>query len=430
MKKTSKILILILVLFVLLAGCTDEPEATPTKSQTGLANPASENCATVGGTLQIETRGDGGQIGVCYFEDNRQCEEWALLRGECPVGGRKITGYITPAGRYCAISGGEYAVTAAGDEASEQGTCTLPGGAVCDAWKYWYGTCSLEQPETWLSAPAELAAKAAPSGQIAFSSNRGGDYLAIYTSSLAGSDLTVLAQGDANYFAGPWSPDGSKLLFTGFELEHSYVGVMNADGSAATDLSQQPDSDEGFPAWSPDGTKIAFTSYRDGNNEIYVMNADGSGQVRLTNSPTDDFAPSWSPDGTQIVFASDRERELGYYSLYVMASDGSAVRRLTSTEGSDYSPDWSPDGTKVVFRSGLDAPADIYVINADGSNLQQLTSNQGSNWSPSWSPDGTQIIFASDRDGNWEIYVMNADGSGAWNVTQAAGEDQYPEWSR
>ena len=51
-------------------------------------------------------RGDGGQIGVCYFEDNRQCEEWALMRGECPVGGVKVTGYVTPAGRYCAITGG------------------------------------------------------------------------------------------------------------------------------------------------------------------------------------------------------------------------------------------------------------------------------------------------------------------------------------
>jgi putative hemolysin len=32
-----------------------------------------------------------GQYGVCFFEDNRQCEEWALLRGDCPVGGKKVT---------------------------------------------------------------------------------------------------------------------------------------------------------------------------------------------------------------------------------------------------------------------------------------------------------------------------------------------------
>jgi putative hemolysin len=55
-----------------------------------LTNPASENCAAHGGRLLIETA-PAGQYGVCLFEDNRQCEEWALLRGACPVGGIKVT---------------------------------------------------------------------------------------------------------------------------------------------------------------------------------------------------------------------------------------------------------------------------------------------------------------------------------------------------
>ena len=55
-----------------------------------MPNPASENCTEKGGTLSIEKRGDGGEYGVCIFEDNMQCEEWALMRGECPVGGVTI----------------------------------------------------------------------------------------------------------------------------------------------------------------------------------------------------------------------------------------------------------------------------------------------------------------------------------------------------
>ena len=82
-----------------------------TASTVGVANPASVNCAQQGGTLSIETRGDGGQYGICLFEDNRQCEEWALMRGDCPVGGLKVTGYLTPAAQYCVITGGAYAVT-------------------------------------------------------------------------------------------------------------------------------------------------------------------------------------------------------------------------------------------------------------------------------------------------------------------------------
>ena len=62
--------------------------------------------------LRIESRPDGGQYGVCIFDDNYQCEEWAMFRGECPVGGLRVTGYITTAARYCAITGGRYTVVA------------------------------------------------------------------------------------------------------------------------------------------------------------------------------------------------------------------------------------------------------------------------------------------------------------------------------
>jgi hypothetical protein len=70
-----------------------------------IANPASENCIKLGGILEIRNN-DKGQYGVCIFEDNRQCEEWALLRNQCPAGGLKITGYTNDAEIFCAITGG------------------------------------------------------------------------------------------------------------------------------------------------------------------------------------------------------------------------------------------------------------------------------------------------------------------------------------
>ncbi len=84
----------------------------------------------------------GGEFGVCYFEDNHQCEEWALLRGACPVGGRRITGYATQAGRYCAITGGQYTNVTGNDAADERGNCVLPGGKVCEAEAYYRGACT------------------------------------------------------------------------------------------------------------------------------------------------------------------------------------------------------------------------------------------------------------------------------------------------
>lgn len=111
-------------------------------AQSQLANPASVNCVKQGGTLTIDRRADGGEFGVCVFADNYQCEEWALLRGECPKTGLRVTGFATAAGRYCAITGGRYSVVSAPATSPERGACALSTGKVCDADAYYAGTCS------------------------------------------------------------------------------------------------------------------------------------------------------------------------------------------------------------------------------------------------------------------------------------------------
>ena len=107
-------------------------ETTSTETLS-LSNPASVNCVTMKGTLKTVTRNDGSQYNVCYFIDNRQCEEWALLRGDCPINGRKITGYDTEEQRYCVITGGQVDIN--------KNTCTFQGQN-CDLGKYYDGACN------------------------------------------------------------------------------------------------------------------------------------------------------------------------------------------------------------------------------------------------------------------------------------------------
>lgn len=125
--------ILVSVVVLLWAACAG--------AQPQLANPASVNCVQQGGRLTIERRPDGAEFGVCFFTDNYQCEEWALLRGECPRTGLRVTGFATPAGRYCAITGGRYSVGSVPGAIPERGTCTLPNGNSCAADAYYAGTC-------------------------------------------------------------------------------------------------------------------------------------------------------------------------------------------------------------------------------------------------------------------------------------------------
>lgn len=111
------------------------PDASENEPSIGMANPASVNCLEQGGTLEIR-QNKLGEYGVCLFEDNRQCEEWALLRGECPMGGRKITGYDNEAEIFCAITGGQ--VEGVGTDTP---MCKRVDGTYCNAQANFDGDC-------------------------------------------------------------------------------------------------------------------------------------------------------------------------------------------------------------------------------------------------------------------------------------------------
>jgi putative hemolysin len=88
-----------------LGGCAAPPGA----SIDPLSQSPAQNCLSQGGTRRVE-RGPDGEMGVCVFADNRQCEERALLLGECPVGGIPVSGYATTSERHCAIRGGRMTI--------------------------------------------------------------------------------------------------------------------------------------------------------------------------------------------------------------------------------------------------------------------------------------------------------------------------------
>jgi len=229
------------------------------------------------------------------------------------------------------------------------------------------------------------------------------------------------------------TPSGAngQLAFASNRDGNYEIYVTNADGSSPTRLTNSAATDV-QPAWSPDGTKLAFASNRDGNFEIYVMGAVGLDPTRLTNELADDYDPAWSPDGKKIAFTSERD---GHPEVYVMEADGSSAMRLTDGDG----PTWSPDGTRIAFVSHRDGNGEIYVMNADGSHVTRLTDNLAEDCEPAWSPDGGRIAFASgctttlfpDGFGS-SIYLMNADGSNPMLLTGGPADvpqARFPSWS-
>ncbi len=238
--------------------------------------------------------------------------------------------------------------------------------------------------------------------------------LLILTPTLAVTPTPTPYGGGSGQFAFVSERDGNREIY-----------IMNADGSGARNLTNNP-ADDWDPTWSPDGGQIAFYSMRDGNGEIYVMNADGSSPRNLTNNAASDFHPIWSPDGRQIMFYSDRS---GDGEVWVMNADGSSPRNLTDSPGGDGGASWSPDGRQIVFSSDRTGNSEVFIMNADGSDPRQLTNDPDNDGWATWTPDGQQITFASTRTGAWDVYMMDLDGGNLRNLTNASSNDWWPAWS-
>jgi putative hemolysin len=101
MKRQILVFFVFLTVLALLAACVPAPAPTP--AAVGIPNPASVNCVKQGGTLDIRKDASGGEVGYCKFADGSECEEWALMRGECKPG--QPAAQFTDPFAYCAAVG-------------------------------------------------------------------------------------------------------------------------------------------------------------------------------------------------------------------------------------------------------------------------------------------------------------------------------------
>lgn len=277
---------------------------------------------------------------------------------------------------------------------------------------------------------------------IAFETRRDGNS-EIYTRRADGSAQTNLTNDPADDDSFAWSPDGSKLAFSRLvdvNNNNRELFVMNADGTNQARITNSTDDQDADPVWSPDGTKLLFTSQSNLSNTraLWVTNADGSNQTRIGVAAYDyDSDPSWSPDSTKILYIRDYFDGINptVRSIYTANAAGTNRTRLSPTGVSDYTPTWSPDGAKIRFLSvqpGINNTTlvDVYTMNADGTSLQNLT-NLGNVFlvAPAWSPDGSKVAFISGNTGNQDVFVMNADGSGRVTVFHANDYTGLSGWS-
>ncbi|TVP98301.1 MAG: hypothetical protein EA359_18510 [Balneolaceae bacterium] len=231
------------------------------------------------------------------------------------------------------------------------------------------------------------------------------------------------------------SPDGLKIAYCnqGSGYTRTQIYVMDADGSNVVNLTQNNNMTFRTPAWSPDGSKLVFS----GNGNIHVMNANGTGITTLTNNNSvSDFWPSWSPNGDKIIF--ERTFSDNTIDLYVINPDGTGEEVFLEDRDMNYfNPRWSPDGGKIVFVGQLaDRDAirtqQLYTINSNGSNLTNISQESGpetmNRRGPAWSPSGDRIIFHGSGAVN-TLYTVNSNGLFFTAFFSSSMSAWNPHWS-
>jgi Tol biopolymer transport system component len=258
-----------------------------------------------------------------------------------------------------------------------------------------------------------------------------------------GLSVTTLATG-ASKPLGPgeesdatWSPDGTRLAFSG----RDGVGLYVVDVRGGTRRALIRRSETWAPAWSPDGTWIAFAhQIGDGPAGVYVVHPDGSGLRRITGyAPYVPGGLTWSGDRRLAFFGLRGSEERAH--LVVIDRDMSRID-VSGSPLDGASAAWSPDGRRIAYAAGgTSGTSAIATVNPDGSDRRRLTPSRAPyvDESPVWSPDGKSLVFVRTPIGGGakrdirEVWSMNSDGSQEHPLTKAypdGGDNLDPAWIR
>ena len=159
-----------------------------------------------------------------------------------------------------------------------------------------------------------------------------------------------------------WSPDGSRLVFS---------GGMDLDGGtgAGTEIYTIDVDTTGFSAGGMtldnNLTRLTYTSYNEGDPIVGVLNS----------------SPSYTPDGGEIIFVSTRRAPsitLHDRNLWVIPSDGRLDPEiLFFTRSDDVDPEVLPDGS-VLLSSQLGYSTEI-LDQLEEEAYQRLLQNNEEN---------------------------------------------------
>src|SRR5437899_3259769 len=278
-----------------------------------------------------------------------------------------------------------------------------------------------------------LAPALTPDGkQIAFFGDEGGFFVDLW---LADAETgrtqrrLVRSTQNNNYeslrfinSAGAFSPDGRYFAIAAKRKDRDDLVILDVKNGGREERRIRVGLNGlQTPQWSPDGQRLVFSGFSNGFTDLYIINRDGTGLQRLTKDKYADLHPSWSPDGKTIAFVTDRGGEtdfdllrFGNLRIALLHLDSGAIELLGNMQiGKNINPVWAPDGRSLAFVSDRTGINNVCPYDMPDGQIYQLTNIftgvQGiTPLSPvlTWAPQADRMAFVYYEDGQYSVYSL------------------------
>lgn len=183
--------------------------------------------------------------------------------------------------------------------------------------------------------------------------------------------------------SGSWSPDGNRFAAVVFAEGDNQIAIIDVQNGGIERRIRFDEVDAmSNPAWSPDGTKIAFSGSEGGYSDLYVYNLKTDSLHNMTNDPYTELQPDWSPDGSRIAFSTDRgpgtdlENVIfGNMKIGVMEIESRDIELIPSFYDSKHiNPQFGPEGNSLYYISDYEGFSDIYRYDFENERRYRVTS--------------------------------------------------------
>src|SRR5262245_27129947 len=215
---------------------------------------------------------------------------------------------------------------------------------------------------------------------------------------------------------------GEKIVF----VSEDDLWAVAASGGVARRITANPGICS-FPVFSPDGSRIAFTGRDDGPAEAYVMDGEGGDPRRLSWLGAITQTAAWTRDGCEVIVASDAAQPFrGYAHLHAIRADGTGgprplgvgPARAISFEPPPRGGSGAAKGVVIGRNSGDPArwkryrggtAGTIWIDRAGDGRFVPLVSLKGNLATPMWLEG--RVYFLSDHEGHGNLYSCTPTGA-------------------